>query len=350
MATLYALTLPTFRIATDNGTFVSATMFGALAGSGALPWDVAQSRTVLTHKRSQAGFDAAAVETLRNKSYEIEAEAADLPDALQTVLDLGRDRCSDFQDQAYGDLYLERARRLIGKADLEDPQGANAVTEAARRLALWLAYEDVAHVADLKTQPERFANIRKKVLLQSRQLMTVTEYLKPRAEEIADILPAAMGLRIMARVERGKGLPFLGRGIHLRSNSVIGYWLLRSMAGLRRIRRRNLRFGEEQVAIEVWLEIMQRALGTSPAFAEALADLPRVLKGYSDTLARGRIAYRRVIDELVKPAMTDGDMAAQANHLRAAISATLADENHEKLDSVLTAKLSPAKVKAAAHE
>lgn len=339
------------QLATDNGTFVSATMFGALAGSGALPWDVAQSRSVLNDKRSMAGFDAAAaaVEALRSTSDELGAARSELPTELQSVLDLGRARCEDFQDSAYGELYAERAAALIGLADLDDPQCANAATEAARRLALWMAYEDVARVADLKTRPERFANIRKEVQLQPGQLMTVTEYLKPRAEEIADILPDGIGRRIMARVERGKGLPFLGRGVHLKSNGVLGYWMLRAMAALRRIRRRSLRFGEEQAAIEVWLKMMQQALKASPHFAEGLAELPRVLKGYSDTLARGRIAYQRIVNELVQPALASGKLDEQADKLRAAISAALADENHSKLDSVLAVSANPEQQEASVH-
>jgi indolepyruvate ferredoxin oxidoreductase beta subunit len=325
-------------------------MFGALAGSGTLPWSLDRSRQVLTDKRSLAGFDAAAaaVDTLRDKVDEMVAAPSDLPDALQTVLDLGRDRCVDFQDSAYGDLYLERARRLISVANLEDPQSSNAATEAARRLALWMAYEDVARVADLKTRPERFDNIRKEVQLNPGQLLTITEYLKPRAEEIADILPIALSKRIMARVARGKGLPFMGRGVHLRSNGVFGYWMLRAMAGLRRIRRRSLRFGEEQVAIEAWLDLMQHSLAMSPSFAEALADLPRVLKGYSDTLARGRIAYNRIIDELITPATELGNLDGQAEQVRTAISAALADENHAKLNEVLRTNHSSAKEKAVA--
>ncbi|MEP0943207.1 MAG: indolepyruvate oxidoreductase subunit beta family protein [Rhizobiaceae bacterium] len=330
------------QLATDNGTFVSATMFGALAGSGTLPWAVAQSRSVLADKRSMAGFDAAAsaVNALRSTSNELEAARSELPAELQNVLDLGRARCEDFQDTAHGELYAERARTLIGLANLDDPQCANAVTEAARRLALWMAYEDVARVADLKTRPERFVTIRKEVQLQPGQLMTVTEYLKPRAEEVADILPARIGRRIMTRVERGKGLPFLGRGVHLKSNGVMGYWMLRAMASLHLIRRRSLRFGEEQEAIVVWLEMMQKALKSSPQFAEGLAELPRVLKGYSDTLARGRIAYNRIVSELIRPAMESGDLEPVAGQLRAAIAAALADENHKKLDTVLAATVS----------
>ncbi len=343
------------QLATDNGTFVSATLFGALAGSGVLPWGVAASRAMFGAGRSaaasQAGFDAAcaAIERMRaGDAPELtdsppapptpaSASAGDLvhlPDDMRAVIGHGRARCVDFQDAAYGEAYMAGVARLSA-ADLTDHRIANAVTEACRRLALWMAYEDVARVADLKTRPERFARIRNEAQVQPGQILTVTEYMKPRAEEIADILPVRTGAWIMRRVAAGRGLPFLGRGIHLRSNGVLGYRLLRFVAGLRRIRRRSYRFAEEQSAIEIWLSAMETALARDAGFAEALAGLPRVLKGYSDTLVRGRAAYDRILTDIVQPALAAGAEAERAAHLRAAIAAALAADTHAKLDAVL---------------
>ncbi|MDX1780734.1 MAG: indolepyruvate oxidoreductase subunit beta family protein [Thalassovita sp.] len=336
------------ELATKNGTFVSATMYGALCGSGVLPFDIAHARSVLGDARSQAGFDAAvaAIEALKaGKTTEDPAAAepapapqpslAELPEGLRTVIGHGIDRLRDYQDAAYADTFLERAQSLIAAADLTDHRALHALTEACRRLALWMAYEDVARVAYLKTRPERFDRIRQEVQLQPGQVLTVTEYMKPRAEEIADILPAPVGRRIMARVARGKGLPFMGRGIHVRSNGVFGYWMLRTVAALKHIRRRSYRFAEEQAAIENWLQAMRSALARSPDFAMALAELPRVLKGYSDTLQRGKVAYVRIMEAVVTPAITAGDEAGQARRLRDAVGAALADESHAKLDAVL---------------
>ncbi len=334
-------------LATQNGTFVSATMYGALCGSGVLPWDLSHARSVLGDARSEAGFDAAvaAIVALKDGAGDDGLEAglapapqpdiAELPEGLRTVIGHGIDRLRDYQDAAYADTFLERAQTLIAAADLSDHRAVHALTEACRRLALWMAYEDVARVADLKTRPERFDRIRDEVQLQPGQVLTVTEYLKPRVEEIADILPAPLGRRIMARVARGKGLPLLGRGIYLRSNGVAGYWMLRAMAGLKRLRRRSYRFGLEQQAIEDWLAAMQAALARSPDFAMGLAELPRVLKGYSDTLQRGKLAYGGIMDTIVRPAIAEGREAEAARRLRDAIGAALADDSHEKLDAVL---------------
>jgi indolepyruvate ferredoxin oxidoreductase beta subunit len=336
------------KLARDNGTFVSATMFGALAACGTLPWPVEQSRAVLGDDRSRAGFDAAvkAVEAIKLGEAEIappEAQAVqgrgDLPQGLDEVLHNGAERCEDFQDRAYRDLFEERANALISAIGLNDHRAVHAVTEAVRRLALWMAYEDVARVADLKTRPERFAQIREEVRLAPGQTLRITEYMKPRTEEIADILPVWIGRRMMARAKRGGRFPLLGKGRYVRSNGVIGYRMLRLVAGLRLIRRRSLRYGEEQAAIEGWLAAMHKVLPANVDFAMGLGELPRVRKGYSDTLQRGLRAYDQLMTHIVSPAIAAGVRPDDAKQLRDAIGAALADDSHAKLDAVIAGKV-----------
>ena len=80
---------------------------------------------------------------------------------------------------------------------------------------------------------------------------------------------------------------------------------------------------------------LQTALPRAPEFAEALAELPRVLKGYSDTLMRGKAAYARIMAGVVRPALASGQMSGAAPTLRHAIAAALADDSHAKLDEAL---------------
>ncbi len=400
-------------LATQHGTFVSATLFGALAGSGALPWPVELSKGVLgtgsSAEASLKGMEAAiaAVDTDRGGmgeggadeddggTGESEAESgAPLPDALlrgmpgaesteglpgtegaeglsgtegaerlprsegaeglpgakgteglpaslAEVIGYGRARVLDFQDERYAALYAERVGTLLAGADLRDPQALHAVTEASRRLALWMAYEDVARVADLKTRHERFRRIRSESRMQPGQILHVTEYLKPRAEEVADVMPVGIGKRIMARVEAGKGLPLLGCGINVRSNGAPGYWMLRLVASLKRIRRRSLRYHREQQSIEEWLRAFTVALPASAAFACALAELPRLRKGYSDTMQRGLAAWSRIMEAIVRPALSSGTTADHADRLRKAVAAAMADERHAALDALLAGEDMP---------
>ena len=429
-------------LATQHGTFVSATLFGALVGSGVLPWPAGISKGVLGTGRSaeaslrgmeaamaavradrggvgvdegeggtdrgEGGADedgggtgeseagsgaplpdallrgmpgaesaeelpgAEGAEGLRGTGDAESAEgfpgaggaagspgtesAGELPGAggaeaplgieglpasLAEVIGHGRARVLDFQDERYAALYAERVGTLLAGADLRDPQALHAVTEASRRLALWMAYEDVARVADLKTRHERFRRIRSESRMQPGQILRVTEYLKPRAEEVADVMPVGIGRRIMARVEAGKGFPLLGRGIHVRSNGALGYWMLRFAASLKRIRRRSLRYQREQQSIEEWLRAFTAALPASAAFAGALAELPRLRKGYSDTMQRGLDAWSRIMEAVVRPALSSGAPADHADRLRKAVAAAMADERHAALDAFLAGEDAP---------
>jgi indolepyruvate ferredoxin oxidoreductase, beta subunit len=355
------------KVARETGTMVSATLFGALAGVGAFPWDSATCEAAIGTGRaaaaSRAGFNAAfelasaklaAPESTPlplegragdgvAQSREILAglphrgggsEFASLPTDGREIAALGYARCVDFQDSAYADLFAQRVMQLAKAGGPETPERAHALTEAARRLALWMTYEDISRVAQLKTKPERFAKIRAEAEMSDDQILTVTEFLKPGADEIAAILPAGIGAWFMRRVAR-KGSPgFLGQGINVQTTSVAGFLTMRTLAQFRRVRRMSLRFGQEQRAIVRWLAATSAALAASPAYAAALAELPRLLKGYGETQARGQRNYDAIFETLVAPAQASGDFSG-VRKLRESISAALADPEHVALDATL---------------
>lgn len=348
------VTLDLDKIARETGTMVSATLFGALAGVGAFPWDRAACETAIGAGRaaaaSRAGFNAAFEAAAAPNSGPDTAPAAKpgvvasageaggfaaLPAEGRSIAALGYARCADYQDAAYADLYARRALDLAAAAGDGSPETAHALAEAARRLALWMCYEDIARVAQLKTKPERFAKIRAEAEMSDDQILSITEYLKPGADEIAAILPKGLGAWFMRRVER-KGAPgALGRGVHVATTSVHGWLTMRALAQFRRIRRASLRFADEQAAIENWLAAMKTALAGSPSFAAALAELPRLLKGYGETAQRGQRNYDAIFSSIVAPAVARGDFSGAAS-LRKAIAAALADPEHVALDAELS--------------
>ena len=77
----------------------------------------------------------------------------------------GEVRVLDYQDAAYGRLYVDRLQRLVAAAGdaAAQPAIGHALSEAARHLALWMSYEDVIRVADLKSRRSRVARIRSEV-------------------------------------------------------------------------------------------------------------------------------------------------------------------------------------------
>ncbi len=375
------------RIARETGTMVSATLFGALAGIGAFPWDRATCEAAIGGGRSagasRAGFNAAFEEVNRllavpesnplplvgragegvaqsrdvldtrngGQSREIArpptpalphkggggpiADFTNFPAEARDLATLGYARCVDYQDRAYADLFAQRVTSLAGAAPAS-PERDHALAEAARRLALWMTYEDIARVADLKTRPERFAKIRAEAEMRGDQILNVVEYLKPGAEELAAVLPAGLGAWFLRRVERRGSPGMLGRPAFITTTSLHGFAMMRLLAQFRRIRRSSLRFKQEQSAIERWLAAMTAALAASPAYAAALAELPRLLKGYGETQARGLRNYNAIFESRVAPAVAAKDFSG-VDGLRKAIAAALADPEAVALERELRA-------------
>src|SRR3546814_9519921 len=56
----------------------------------------------------------------------------------------------DYQDKAYAELYLDRIEKIAALA--KPGPDRRLLTETARYLALWMGFEDVIRVADLKTR------------------------------------------------------------------------------------------------------------------------------------------------------------------------------------------------------
>lgn len=329
-------------------TVVSAIMFGALSGSGVLPW----SREVCEHiiqssgkgvSASLAGFDAAFLKASANGTAETAATPqtaksnatpiATLPPALQNMAALGMARCLDFQDALYAQDYLKKLETLVNTLN---PAAINAETEqalqtAARHLALWMCYEDVIRVADLKTRPERFERVRSEANASAQDVVRVVEHFKPGLDEVAAVLPQALGQRLLSW-SQNRQRKNLHMAMHIRSSSIWGYLMLRALARLRPWRRNSLRYAQEHATLHIWWQTMCAVLPRAPAFANVLAELPQVLKGYGDTQARGRLNYERLWQTHVQPALAGNiNMQEAAQQLQKALQDTLADPE-EKLN------------------
>ena len=98
-------------------------------------------------------------------------------------MQLGIERLKDYQGAAYADLFLERMKSFQDS----DPKLA---AETARHLALWMSYEDIIRVADLKTRASRFERVRKEVGAKDGEPVVVIDFLKPGVEEFASLLPS----------------------------------------------------------------------------------------------------------------------------------------------------------------
>lgn len=324
---------------------IAPALFGALAASGALPFDRAQFEEAIRRggvgvqgslKAFSAGFAAAlapapqpqaALPTVQlgpRLAALGERISREFPPHAHDVLRHGVLRLADYQDVAYAARYLDLLQPLR--------EAGEVLAETARHLALWLTYEDAVRVADLKTRRSRFDRVAGEVKLANDQLLQINEFMHPRVEEIADILPAGFGRWLL---DTGWARGTLGRftrsGRVVRTSTLRGYLLLYGLAMLRPLRPRSLRFGVEHARIRAWLAEIQRLAAMQPALALEVARSQRLVKGYGDTHARGWRNFERLLGELPK---LERD-AAGARRLSELARAALADESGQALERML---------------
>lgn len=341
------------RAALASGSVVSATLFGALAHSGILPF--AQTAFEDTIKRGGRGAEAslaafrAGVEhqpdtveatPLRSETPFLvpDAMASDwdrlcarvqtLPKPIRAMADAGLRKVVDFQDVAYGDEYLDLLRPFVDLS--RGPEHALGCA-AAKHIANAMAYDDVIRVADLKTRGSRFDRIDRQMDRKGRP-MHITEFMHPRAEEVCGLLPAHVGRWIEARPRLMRWFDRrINRGRRIRSNRVRGFLMLYLIAGLRDRRRGTLRHAVEHSHWTAWLDQARAVLPQDPALAVEVLKCRRLIKGYSDTHGRGQSKFDRVLSAL--PALIGRGDAA--DWLRRLCDAALQDEEGAALDGAL---------------
>lgn len=309
------------ELAQSSGTIINAVLFGAMAGSGVLPLPrEACERAIRAGGRGAeaslrgfaAGFDIAAG-----------AKAPPPPPAkprrattLQEVIDASVERLKDYQGEKYAELFRERLKPFMADEAL--------AAEVGRHLAVWMSYEDIIRVADLKTRRSRFERVRREVNAKPGEPVVVIDYLKPGIEEFASVLPAPLGRRLVAWATRRGRLDAYNVGMHVRTSGVFGYLLLRSLACLRFWRPYSYRFQEEQRLIERWLGHVAEAMKRDRTLALEIAECARLVKGYGETHRRGRGNFLAILDALVENPPT-ADAVEQAQAIRRAREAALAD-------------------------
>jgi len=337
------------QVADRADTMISPVLFGALAASGALPFrrenfEAAIRDSGIAVDANLKGFAAG----LAGESGIAPSPAtlpgpttpagrrlharimAELPEPAHALAIEGVRRLLDYQDAAYADLYLNRLG-AIAKVDSAD-EVRTLTSEAARYLALWMSYEDTIRVADLKTRASRAARVHAEVRALPEQVVTVTEFMHPRLQEICDTMPAWMGRRVRdSKTLSALLAPLFRKGRHVASTRLGWFLLLRLIAGLRPWRRGTLRFHEEQVRIEAWLALVCEAARSDSAAALELVVSQRLIKGYGETFARGLrnfdhivAAYRQIRNRPDCPAL-----------LRELREAALKDEEGHALSGAL---------------
>jgi indolepyruvate ferredoxin oxidoreductase beta subunit len=258
----------------------------------------------------------------------------DFPAAASPMIRTGLRHVVDFQDAAYGHLYLDRLAELsaLDHAIGGETRGYSLTVEAAKYLAKAMAYDDVIRVADLKTRSSRDARVRQEVGLADDQVMHVTEFMHPRVEEICGAMPAGLGRWVESRPALTRTIDRLfNKGRHIRTDSVSWFVAMYVLSGMKRFRRKLLRHAVEEQHIADWLGQVRRAAAINYDLAVEVIKCRRLIKGYSDTHARGEAKFDKVMSALpLLENRPDG-----ADWIRRLREAALLDEDGKQLDGAL---------------
>jgi len=339
-------------MAIEHSTIVSATMFGALAGAGVLPWkkdiyeDIFQDN--IFGKNSLSGFNFAyqQVKTISknnirdqaninlNNESKINNENESLSNEFLNIINLGKERCTDYQNSKYSELFMIRVNKLMSVINKNNPKVLCIAENIVRRLALWMTYEDIPRVAQLKIKPDRFVKIKNEINLKNNQILSVQDIFKPGLNEIGAMLPNKLGRWFIRNKKVTTLLPFVGKGMKINSSTISGFLILKILSLFRLIRPISLRYKEEQNNIEKWINNLILSLDKSISFSEGLADMPQILKGYGDTWDRGIKKYNKINDALIKNKLHNINEKDGAI-LKEAILLSMNDVETEKLDLFL---------------
>ncbi|MBC5764377.1 indolepyruvate oxidoreductase subunit beta family protein [Ramlibacter albus] len=331
--------------AREAGTVVSAVMLGAIAGCGVFPFGREQYEAVVRASGASAaaslrgfergfaqvrhaGLDPASI-VARNDGLRVKPAmtlGAEVPEPVREFASLGYERLVEYQDRAYADLYLKRLLEVIEAERAADPGGTFRTSrETARWLALWMAFDDIVRVADLKSRASRWQRVQRETKAADEDLLKVYDHFKPGIPEFAALMPPSLAARMLAW-DRRRQQPW-AMPLKVGTHSVGGMLALRLLASLKWLRVRGSRFGTEQEMIGRWLRGVVEGTKRDWRLGNEVAQCGRLIKGYGSTNERGKENLLHVLEHLLPQ--------ADSHAIAAARDAALADDAGKALDAAL---------------
>lgn len=352
------------QIADDAGSVISASLFGAIAASRALPFErdafeaairaggIGVEPSLKAFDLAHTAIESSDTETpVKSANHEIappqlkggdssqqaiyaklcKSVEDDFSEAPRSMVMHGLNRVVDYHDASYGEQYLARLGQLH-KLEREQGNSDELTTTLAKYLATAMAYQDVIRVADLKTRSVRFTKVKNQAGAKPVDIVKVTEFMHPRVEELCGLMPAKLGERVENNSGITRVMSWLCKGRRIRTDSLIGFLTLNSVAGLRKSRLKSLRHQRETAHIENWLATIERACSNNNyPLAIEVTKCQRLIKGYSDTHARGSSKYQRIMS-VANQLLEEPDAAMRIRDLR---EVALADADDIELEKSL---------------
>jgi indolepyruvate ferredoxin oxidoreductase, beta subunit len=304
-------------LAREHGTEANAVLLGALAASGVLPVSeaayrkaieargvqvaanlkgfevgLARAKAVILADSHPRGVAASSREDTVDPPAGFADEVAALPENLQAVVSAALSRLIDYQDTNYARRYLTHLTPFVDG----DRELARLV---ARRLAVWMTYEDAIRVAQLKTRLSRFERIRRDARDPGGEVV-ITDYLKPDLDEIYGILPHRLVAPFARWAERrwpdGRPTP----AQHVRTTTISGYLRLWLLARCRRLRPVSHRRHREDTRMERWLSAVTRCARHDAELGREVAETAQLVKGYGRVRRRLETLFDDLIGQVLR--------------------------------------------------
>ncbi|MEE9333339.1 MAG: indolepyruvate oxidoreductase subunit beta family protein [Granulosicoccaceae bacterium] len=352
-AALHSVCFDMEAIASDAGSMISASLFGGLARSGCLPFDVAHYEEVIQASgrgveaslrafHGAVNYDPVVSENEKEPNpistnvegpnelvvaWQALSDRVDtFPIKSQSMVKAGLVQVVDYQDIDYGREYLDHVSEFSFS-------GNTLAIQAAKYIANAMCYDDIIRVADLKTRSTRQARLRSEQDIPDGEIVNVMEYFHPRAQEVCGTLPAKFGAWIELHPRWFSLLDRVtNKGRRIRTDGIRGFGLLWVIAALKPRRRNTLRHQYESAHLNNLLKLARLAAVTDSNLAAEIFQCQRLIKGYSDTHVRAQSKFTKVMS-----ALTDltgrQDAADWLERLR---QAALADEEGAALGDTLT--------------
>lgn len=358
-------------LARESGSVISAVLFGALAGCDEMPFDDAAFEATIRRagvgvERSLRAFRAGAkaarqpinaapsLDTMSTPPRALPKQAAslaveplrarierDFPAITHAMLGAGLQRVLEFQDIDYGHEYLTHMADLHATALAcgDASHGYAATLEAARWVAVAMTYDDVIRVADLKMRADRLARVHQEIGAPEGEIVGTTEYFHPRLEEIYGLMPARLAQWVSSSaLLRGALKGLVGNGKRIQTHTLKGHLMLSALSSLRAWRRSSSRHAQEMAHMHGWLNQVKDLMQNDHALGLEMIQCRRLVKGYSDTHARGSSKF----DQLQQAANALKGRADAAQSLASLRAAALSDVKGDTLQRLLQElKVSP---------
>ncbi len=346
------------KLSNKTGCMISSVLFGSIAGANILPFSredfenairVEGKMVDINLKGFGAGFNAAQKNIITDifkpvktaasiagnanhpQSKKIIEEINQLPLSARELAYAGCKSLLDFQDISYAEEYIS----ILKEYSKIRNSSEHIIKELSRSLALWMAFDDVIKVSDLKIRAKRTADYRNEVKAQEGQIVQMIEFMHPRLEEIIGIMPVKMARFAQKSKLFSKFLGLFTGAKKYDSSKLFPFLMLYFIASLKGMRRKTLRYYEEKQLIDSWLIHVKTACEKDHDLALEIIKCQRIIKGYGETHQRGQDNFKKIMSALGAENITAKNITAKK--ISALHKAALSDEDSHEFNRLFAA-------------